>query len=89
MQADSEARIAMLRRKKGKKGKSREEDEAERALEKQLGGSTGAGRGMERASSDGTVSMHEEQQRQSRTTTLSTASDYSLESITTEQGHCE
>lgn len=37
MQADSEARIAMLR-KKSKKGKSVEEDRAEKALNKQLKG---------------------------------------------------
>jgi hypothetical protein len=37
MQADSEARIAMLR-KKSKKGKSVEEDQAEKALDKQLKG---------------------------------------------------
>lgn len=35
MQADSEARIALLR-KRAKKGKSREEDQAEKALERQL-----------------------------------------------------
>lgn len=35
MQADSEARIALLR-KRAKKGKSKEEDQAEKALERQL-----------------------------------------------------
>lgn len=35
MQADSEARLALLR-KRAKKGKSKEEDQAEKALERQL-----------------------------------------------------
>jgi len=76
MQADSESRISMLR-KKSKKGKSREEDQAQKALEKQLKG---------KGKADDVHDGDEDEEQQSRATIVR-ESDYSLDSITTEKGH--
>ena len=72
MQADSEARIALLR-KKSKKGKSKEEDQAEKALDKQL-----KGKGRAEEQDDGSDRRDSVQ-----------APNDDLTSITTKDGHCE
>jgi hypothetical protein len=78
MQADSEARIALLR-KRAKKGKSKEEDQAEKALERQL---QNKGR-------------HEEPKPEGngaeggRSITRVAASQDTHVNITTADGHCE
>lgn len=74
MQADSEARIALLR-KRAKKGKSKEEDQAEKALEKQLmnkGKSSGNGEDMQESSN-----------------VVASKRNEAEVSITTEKGHCK
>lgn len=73
MQADSEARIALLR-KRAKKGKSKEEDQAEKALEQQL---QKRGRATEST-----------EQRIDKTATVARNRDDSTVNITTEDGHC-
>lgn len=72
MQADSEARIALLR-KKSKKGKSKEEDQAEKALDKQL-----KGKGREDVETEARSHRPKEVER----------SD-DLANIITKDGHCE
>jgi hypothetical protein len=76
MQADSEARIALLR-KKSKKGKSKEEDEAEKALDKQL---KGKGRAEQQDGSQDTSVQ---------TAIKVNRPNDDLTSITTKEGHCE
>lgn len=72
MQADSEARIALLR-KKSKKGKSKEEDTAEKALDRQL---KGRGRAGEVDETKADPELHRQ------------ANEH-LASITTKDGHCK
>lgn len=71
MQADAEARIAMLRSKKAKRGKTAEEDQAERALESQL---KGKGRAEAQQQEDTGLQSHD-------------AGTSPLNSITTKDGH--
>lgn len=74
MQADSEARIALLR-KRAKKGKSKEEDHAEKALERQL---QNKGRPAELADGANDKAVAVANQR-----------DTSTVNITTADGHCK
>lgn len=77
MQADSEARIALLR-KRSKRGKTKEEDDAEKALERQLKGKGKADESQ----------AESEQESESRANILK-ATDTSLDHIITDRGHCE
>lgn len=80
MQADSEARIALLR-KRAKKGKSKEEDQAEKALERQL---QNKGRPpADAVDEDGPNAVDEH-----APSAVATRRDQSTVNITTEKGHC-
>ena len=76
-QADSEARIALLR-KKSKRGKTKEEDEAEKALDRQL---KGKGRAAEEE--------EEQEAKPESRATIVRPTDISLNQIITDGGHSE
>lgn len=83
MQADSEARIAMLR-KKARKGKSKEEDAAEKSLERQL-----QSKGRRAGDAENTIDEAATSTMSTRVAKPSQNGSNTHATITTKEGHCE